>query len=242
MRLIELQRRLQAAIVNDTDSELALGAKSHPWIHRRHFWSRMRDFAVVRHPLLARWLGAEELDRIIRAFIAAHPPRALIGSDVVAPLAEFLATAEPWCAFPIISQLAAFDFRRSALAFAVEQATLNATDLPVPANAMLQLKKRAAVIVTRFKFHLRWPAAHATPLDDEPTYLLVHMTNRRHMTLELDHQTFLAMQRLAEGITLRDLVDHTSGAEIVEADIEQLVARCVAEDLLVAVEAGCAAR
>jgi len=231
MRLIELQRRFQAAILGDSDGLFAQAATSHPWVHRRHFWSRMRDFIAARHPLLVRWVGDEERDRIVRAFVAAHPPRDLVGHVTAETLADFLARADPWRAFPIVAELATYDCRRSNLPLAAEEITLTAFDPIADADRVLRLKKRATLIAMHFAFHrVRLSdLAMATKLDDTPSYVLVDLRDRKYRTLELDHPTYVVLQRLVEGTTFRALV-----ADIGLGDaLERIISCCVESDLLV---------
>jgi hypothetical protein len=220
MRLAQLQEQLQAAILDPDPAAIEGGLR----IHHSHFWSRMRDFVVTRHPLLARFLGEPEVVEVTRRFIAAHPPDTCVPGLVSARLARFLATAEPWRRQPIIAELAAYDFLRSGAALAAEEGTVSRAELTP--DLTIRLKKRTALAITRYRFHATPLAGlmRTAPLDDEPTYLLVHTPNRRPVAGEIDRSTYLAFERLVAGGTVRALC---------EALGDGFIVRCADAGLLV---------
>ena len=128
MRLADLQRQFQAAILDPSAPRsadgLALTIPGRLRVHHAHFWTRMREFVGNWQPLLARFLGAEEMDQVVRRYIAAHPPRTVVAAGVCAQLADFLRTAEPWSAWPIVGELAAIDYRRALIRASAEEATV----------------------------------------------------------------------------------------------------------------------
>jgi hypothetical protein len=198
----------------------------------------MRDFVAARHPLLAKLLGQPELVELVRRYIVAHPPDSCVATKVGARLARFLAASEPWCAQPILSELAAFDFLRSGAAISAEEPTVSRAELAEP-DVTFRLKKRTALAITRFKFHAvpLTQLSRATPLDEHPTYVLVHMANRRTMTNEIDHRSYLAFELLAAGGTLRAVSESLHELALTDLEIESFLARCADADLLVAVGA-----
>ena len=146
------------------------------------FWERMRGAVAMRHPLLAAFLGDGELDAVVRGYIAVHPPSPLGQAKVGARLAELLASSPPWSAHPIIAELAAYEYRRGGVALQPEEKPLIRAQLPAVhphtiARTRVRLEKRSALVTTRFRFHALPPTrlSRTTPLDDQPTYLLVHM-------------------------------------------------------------------
>jgi len=220
MRLAEVQEHMQAAILDPRHADPRLR------VHHSHFWHRMRSFVAQRHPVLGRFLGDTELRDVVERFIVACPPRTCVALEVAGPLAQFLTTADPWRADPIIAELAAYDYQRTAPALAAEEVVATRADLTD--DIAVRLNKRSALVTTRYKFHAiqLTPLHRATPLDDQPTYLLVHMAGRRTLTTELDHRSWLAFEQLRAGCTVRTLR---------EAWGEHFFATCVDQQLLVAI-------
>jgi hypothetical protein len=218
MRLAELQEQMQAAILDPRVADPRLR------VHRSHFWNRMRSFVVQRHPLLARFVGDVEIAEITERFIVASPPKTGVALEVSEGLAELLRTAEPWRAHPIIAELAAYDYQRTAPALAAEQVTVTPAD--VTDDLVVRLKDRSALVATRYRFHAMRQLRRTTPLDDRPTYVLVHMAGRRTLTTELDHRSWLAFEQLRVGSSVQMLRD-TWG--------EHVFATCVDQQLLVAI-------
>jgi hypothetical protein len=205
------------------------------------FWERMRGAMAMRHPLLATFLGDVELDTVVRSYIAVHPPSPLGQAKVGARLAEFLGSNEPWSAHPIIAELAAYDYRRSGVALQPEEklltrAQLSAVHPHTIARTRIRLKKRSALVTTRFRFHALPPTrlSRATPLDEQPTYLLVHMARNDVMTIEVDACAHAAFEHFALGGTMRVLTQALRGLTFTELEIERFLARCFAAGLLVA--------
>ena len=205
------------------------------------FWERMHGVVAVRHPLLAVFLGDAELDAVVRSYIAVHPPRPLGQAKVGARLAEFLASTEPWSAHPIIAELAAYDYRRSGVALQPEEKALTRAQLTSAhphtiARTRIRLKRRSALVMTRFRFHALPPTrlSRTTPLDEHPTYLLVHMAKSDMMTIEVDAVAHAAFEHFALGGTMRALTQALRGLTFTELEIERFLARCFAAGLLVA--------
>jgi len=235
MRLIEIQRHFQATIL---DSRAATEARLR--IHHNHFWSRMHGFVTSWHPLLAGFLGDDEIREVVYRYIAAHPPRTCVARQVSAELASFLASTEPWCDQPMIGALAAYDFARIGTTLSAEEATLSRADLDTAspsalASVVLRLKKRTALAVEHYRFHATppWQWTRTMPREPNPTYLLFHAT-RRIMTTEIDRRSYLALARLAEGGTLHALFGALQQLAFEDAEIEQFIGRCLDAELLVA--------
>jgi hypothetical protein len=248
MRLAEFQRRFQAAVLRTgapgSVDGLALTPPGRVRIHHSHFWTRMDEFIGNWQPLVARFLGAEEMKQLVRRYIAAHPPRTVVASGVCAELADFLRTTEPWSAWPIVGELAAFDYRRALLRAAAEESTatramLAAIDPAVLAPIRFRLKQRAALIAARFRFDLSRleQLPRATPLDARPVHRLVHLTERRYATIDLDPRSFHAFEPLIEGIALPALDDHLAGLGFDERERRVFRDHLLDNDLLVAIPA-----
>ena len=244
MRLIELQRRFQATILDPAPPrtrELGMVIPERIAVHHSHFWNRMRDIALACQPLLAKMLPADELREVIRRYLTAHPPAAVSAFGVYAGLAEFLGTAEPWSDWPIIAELAAFDYQRSMIGSNAEEITVSAAKLAaidpaVVAPIRFRLKKRSALLVTRYRFEVAriHVLARATPLDAEPTHLLLHMVGRRYAALVLDPRGYRALEPLVAGTTLAGFSDHLGVLGFGETEARRLVEHVVDSDLLVA--------
>jgi hypothetical protein len=209
---------MQAAIL---DPELA---DPRLRVHHSHFWHRMRSFVTQRHPLLARFVGDVEIGKIVERFIVACPPTTCVALEVSGAVSEFLATAEPWRAYPIIAELAAYDYQRTAPALAVEE--LAVTPAEVTDDLAVRLNRRCALVVTRYRFHALTKLCRTTPPDARPTYVLVHMAGRRTLTTELDHRSWLAFEQLRGGCSVRMLRDAWG---------EHVLATCVDQHLIVAI-------
>jgi hypothetical protein len=211
-------------------------------VHHAHFWTRIGEFIANWQPLLARFLGAEEMNQVVRRYVAAHPPRTVVATGVCAQLADFLRTAEPWSAWPIIGELAAFDYRRALIRAGAEEATvtkamLAAIDPAMIASIRFRLKQRSAVMTSMFRpdlsrLHL---LARDTPLDARPVYRLVHMTGRRYATVELDDRSVRAFEPLVEGMTMSALDEHLAGLGFDDRERQRFVDHVLDSDLLVAI-------
>jgi len=246
VRLAELQRQFQAAILDPGTpgrvDGLALAIPGRVRVHHTHFWSRMREFVGNWQPLLAKFLGAEEMEELVRSYVAAHPPRTVVAPGVCAQLAEFLRTAEPWSAWPIVAELAAIDHRRALIRAAAEEATVTRAQLAAIDPALLapirfRLKQRSALIASRFvlevsRLHL---LARGTPLDAQPSYRLVHMTGRRYAAIELDPRSFRAFEPLVAGVTLSALDAHLAALGFDDRERQRFVDHVLDCDLLVAI-------
>jgi hypothetical protein len=245
MRLADFQRRFQAAILDPSGPEsvdgLALTIPGRIRVHHSHFWTRMAEFIGNWQPLLVRFLGAEEIDQLVRRYIAAHPPRTVVAAGVSAGLAEFLRTAEPWSAWPIIGELAAIDYRRALIRASAEESTvtkalLAAIDPAVLASIRFRLKQRSALMTSMFRLdvsrlHL---LARATPLDARPVYRLVHMTGRRYATIDLDQRSAHAFEPLVEGMTMPGLDEHLAALGFDDRERRRFLDHLLENDLLVA--------
>ncbi len=248
MRLADLQRQLQAAILDPgapgSVDGLALTIPVRVRVHHSHFWTRMGEFIGSWQPLLARFLGAEEMDLLVRRYIAAHPPRTVAAADVCAQLADFLRTAEPWSAWPIVGELAAIDYRRALIRAGAEESTvtrarLAAIDPAVIASIRFRLKQRSALLTSRFlldvsRLHL---LARTTPLDARPVHRLIHMTGRRYLAIDLDPRSVRAFEPLVEGVTLSALDDHLAGLGFDDGERRRFLGHVLDNDLLVAIPA-----
>jgi hypothetical protein len=246
VRLADLQRQLQAAILDPgapgSVDGLGLSMPGRARIHHSHFWTRMAEFIANWQPLLARYLGEQDLDQVVRRYVAAHPPRTVVASGVCAELADFLRTAEPWSAWPIVGELAAIDYRRALIRAAAEEATvtraqLAAIDPAAIAGVRFRLKQRSAVVTSRYRFdfsrlHL---LARDTPLDARAVHRLVHLTGRRYATLELDPRSVRAFEPLASGIALPALDEHLASLGYDDRERRRFVDHVLGGDLLVAI-------
>lgn len=249
MRLIELQRKFQAAILEpaapsaQTGRALGLAIPERLYVHHSHFWTKMREFVPKVQPLLAKVLPADELDDVIRRFVVAHPPHSVIAIGVCAQLADFLRTTEPWSAWPLLGELAALDYARTQIAANAEEIAVTPTKLAalapeVVAPIRFRFKKRAALITTGYRFELAriHLLARATPLDAEPTHALIYMVDRRFATLVLDARGYRALSPVVSGITLSELADHVARQGFDEGDARRMIDHLVESEVLVAIE------
>jgi hypothetical protein len=271
VRLADFQRQFQAAIL-DPGAPGRVDGLTFPGrvrIHHAHFWTRMGEFIGNWQPLLARYLGAAEMDQLVRRYIAAHPPRTVVAIDqmgadplptgragrappprlaslvdVCAQLADFLRTAEPWSAWPIVGELAAIDYRRALIRGHAEEATvtramLAAIDPAAIASIRFRLKQRSALITSMFRFDLSrlHQLARETPLDLRPVHWLVHLTGRRYATIELDQRWVHACEPLVEGMTMAGLDAHMAGLGFTGRERRRFRNHMLDNDLLVALRA-----
>jgi len=246
MRLADFQRRFQAAILDPGApgrvDGLALAPPGRVRVHHSHFWARMREFIGNWQPLLARFLGAEEMDQVVRGYVAAHPPRTVVAAGVAAQLADFLRTTEPWSAWPIVGELAAFDYRRALIRASPEEATvtrarLAAIDPAAIASIRFRLKQRSALIASRFAFDVSQlhRLSRETPLDVRPVHRLVHMTGRRYATVDLDPRSVRAFEPLVDGATMSALDDHLENLGFDDRERRRFLDHALEGDLLVAI-------
>lgn len=246
MRLADFQRQFQAAILEPgapgSVAGLALTIPGRVRVHHSHFWTRMGEFIGNWQPLLARFLGAEEMDQLVRRYIAAQPPRTVVATGVCAQLADFVRSAEPWSAWPVVGELAAIDYRRALIRASAEEATvtramLAAIDPAVIASVRFRLKQRAALMTSMFQFdfsrlHL---LARETPLDARPVHRLVHLTGRRYATIDLDPRSLRAFEPLVEGMTLSAHEAHLAGLGFDDRERRRFLDHALDNDLLVAI-------
>jgi hypothetical protein len=245
VRLADFQRQFQAAILDPGApgrvDGLALTFPGRIRIHHAHFWTRMGEFIGNWQPLLARYLGAAEMDQLVRRYIAAHPPRTVVAIEVCEQLADFLRTAEPWSAWPIVGELAAIDYRRALIRGHAEEATvtramLAAIDPAAIASIRFRLKQRSALITSMFRFDLSrlHLLARETPLDPRPVHSLVHLTGRRYATIELDQRWVHACEPLVDGMTMAALDAHMAGLGFTDRERRRFRNHMLDNDLLVA--------
>jgi len=245
MRLAEFQQRLQDAILApvlaSSDADLAIrtgpcrNACAHYRIaiHHSHFWTRMRDFALYRYPLLARALGKAAFDELVRAYIAAHPPTAYTLGAIVDGLQAFVES-------PVLADLAAFDFVRSGLRITAEEATLSPEDLAaIPRHALartrLRLKRRSALVTTRYRFEPgRLPEL---PREPETTHWLVYIAGGKCVNRPVSVRMFAALQLLAAGIALPDLFRELCALDYSIGECDAVLGTCFTADLVVAEDA-----
>jgi hypothetical protein len=246
VRLADLQRQLQAAILDPSGpgsvDGLALTIPGRVRVHHSHFWTRMGEFIASWQPLLARFLGAEEMEPLVRRYIAAHPPRTVATAEVCAQLADFLRATEPWSAWPIVGELAAIDHRRALIRAAAEEATITramlaAIDPAAIASIRFRLKQRSALMTSMFqldvsRLHL---LTRETPLDARPVHRLVHLTGRRYATIELDPRSIRAFEPLVAGMTMTALDDHLAGLGFDDRERRRFLDHVLDGDLLVAI-------
>lgn len=248
MRLADLQRQFQAAILDPSApgsvDGLGLSLPGRVRVHHSHFWTRVGEFIASWQPLLTRFLGAQEMDMepLVRRYIAAHPPKTVVAWGVAAQLADFLRTAEPWSAWPIVGELAAFDYRRALIRASAEEATvtrarLAAIEPAVIASIRFRLKQRSALIASRFRFDLSrlHLLAREEPLEARAVHRLVHLTGRRYATIELDPRSVHAFEPLVAGMTLPALDGHLAGLGFDDRERRRFVDHLLDSDLLVAV-------
>jgi hypothetical protein len=246
VRLADFQRQFQAAILaanrpGSVDG-LALSIPGRVGVHHSHFWRRMTEFIGNWQPLLARFLGAEEMEQLVRRFVTAHPPHTVAAAEVSAQLADFLRTAEPWSSWPILGELAAFDYRRALIRAGAEESTvtramLAAIEPAVLASIRFRLKRRSALITSMFqldisRLHL---LARETPPGARPVHRLVHMTGRRYATIDLDPRSARAFEPLVDGLTLPALDEHLAGLGWGDRERRRFVDHVLSNDLLVAI-------
>jgi hypothetical protein len=246
VRLADFQRQFQAAILDpsapDSIDGLALTIPGRVRVHHSHFWTRMGEVVGNWQPLLARFLGAAEMDQLVRRYIAAHPPRTVVAAGVCAQLADFLRTAEPWSAWPIVGELAAIDYRRALLRANAEESTvtkamLAVIDPAVIASIRFRLKQRSALMTSMFRLdvarlHL---LARETPLEARPVHWLVRLTGRRCVTRELDQRWAHGFEPLVDGMTMAALDEHLVGLGFDDRERRRFRDHVLDNDLLVAI-------
>jgi Putative DNA-binding domain len=245
MRLADFQHRLQDAILAPVlascDADLAIrtgpcrNACAHYRIaiHHSHFWTRMRDFAAYRYPLLARALGNAAFEELVRAFIAAHPPTAYTLGPIVEGLQQFVES-------PVLADLAAFDFCRSGLRITAEEATLSPEELAaiprdVLARTRLRLKRRSALVTTRYRFE----PGRITELPREPqqTHWLVYIADGKCVNRPVSLRMFAGLRLLAAGIAFADLFRELRALDYSIRECDAVLGTCFAADIVVAEDA-----
>jgi hypothetical protein len=252
MRVAEFQAGMCAALLEPAldarDAELGIAttdptARYRIAIHHRHFWTRMRDFAAYRYPLVARFLGDDDFGSLVRQYIAARASVPFAAASVVSELVTFVGTASPWASWPIVRELAAFDFQRSSLRLQREELTTTAFELAALDNdalphLKLRLKRRATAITTRYAFSAN-PLDRITldtPLDDEPTRWLLHFTHRRLIANPIAPREYDALRLLIDGCTIEELIREMSRC-CTTPELDAYLDRWLRAELLVAIEA-----
>jgi hypothetical protein len=231
MRVADFQLGMQAQILAPARCE-----DSRVAIHHDHFWTRMREFAAYRYPLLARAIGEAELGKLVRAFIAAHPPADYAIAGVVAGITAFLADQLPWASSPVLADLAALDFARSGLRLAAEEVALSADDIAAKPIAELghvrvRLKRRALLATTRYRFQ---PSRiHELPRDPQPTYWLVYISHGECVTKPVAWRIYTALERLRDGVTLGDLAIALRALRFDARTSDRFLDGCLRADLVV---------
>ncbi len=110
MGLIELQRRMQAAITADASPpELVAGGRG--LTAYRHAWrARMVEALRSNYPVLHRVLGDDEFDSLAGAYLAAHPSRFRSIRWFGDALAPYLRAHPDTAGHPALADMAAFEW------------------------------------------------------------------------------------------------------------------------------------
>lgn len=114
VNLVELQRRLQAAILDGQMQAPALLAGDDPGerlaVYQRAYRLRLTEALAVDYPMLARWLGEEAFAKMAQVYTAAFPSRERSLRWVGKHLPEFLRSLSPWRERQELAEMAAFEW------------------------------------------------------------------------------------------------------------------------------------
>lgn len=104
--------RMQGRPARDDREDIADGAMPRELglrIYRHAYRARLSEALDNDHPVLGTYLGDELWQRMCAGYIDAHPSRYRSLRDFGASVPAYLARAEPFAAYPLLSELAAFE-------------------------------------------------------------------------------------------------------------------------------------
>ena len=135
MRLIDLQRQFQAALV-DPSARSPDGGEPLRFVARRGSAELtkqrqsiyQRGFSINTSRFLGgvcfntkKYLGESAWEELARRFVAAYPPRDAVGGTLAKNLERFVRATEPYCSQPLLADLVRWEWQRSlAMNAAVE--------------------------------------------------------------------------------------------------------------------------
>ncbi len=97
-------------IEEDVIGSEALDARARLAIYADAYRLRLLETLATDYSALRAFLGEEGFEALGRVYIEQHPSRSTTLRDYGAGLAAFLRAVSPWCAEPLLAELAAFDW------------------------------------------------------------------------------------------------------------------------------------
>jgi hypothetical protein len=146
-------------------------------IYANGYRLRLIEALDTDYPGLHTMAGDEEFDRIARAYIDAHPSTFRSLRWFGDRMDEFLRTNEPWFAYPVFAEMAAFEWATSTAFDAADSHTASVEDMAtITADAWPDLTFTLHPSVQRLDLRWNvptvWKAIDAD--DDDPPALAEH--------------------------------------------------------------------
>lgn len=203
-------------------------------IHVHHVGSSLYAALALHFPVTLRLLGEEAFEGLARRFLAASPPAdarlALYGSG----FAAFLAGEEALTDYPVIAEVAAFEWARHLASIAPRAVPVEPASLD--GSARLRLLPGAGLLAADHAVDHVWsvnqPGGDGTPRQrvDVPCRLVVWRDGTDLVRVApLDPADFTFLSMIAGGASL----DEALAAALAEgADLSALLARALGRGLL----------
>ena len=180
-------------------------------VYRYAYGSRLVEVMRNDHELLHLYLGDETFDEMGYAYVKARPSEHPNLRWFSQALPEFLASAEPYCNHPVLSDLAALEKALNDAFDAAEAPVLTLEDMagfapeiwndlmfkPHPSACRLDVRTNAAAIWMALKNDETPPDA---ALSEEPSRLLIWRQDTTPMFRELPTEEAMMWDEAANGI------------------------------------------
>lgn len=260
MSLAEIQQRLwrlitwpegvQAALQHEAsdaapldtlvESDERLAAVDRLDVYANAYFYRIHDVLVEDFPTLAQVLGDETFHDLVTSYLAVHPPERpslrWIGEHLANFLAEHAAASSFREAFPLVADLAAYEWATESVFDAADSEAATREDLAaVPSNAWnaLPIQLRPSVRVLRLggpvqQLRSAQREERALPqVEAAPTALCLWRRDSRVVHRQLEAPEASALEAASSGIDFGSLcVD--AARDVGEQEAAALAARWIA--------------
>jgi len=187
-------------------------------IYRRQYFARLREVLGNEFPGTARILGHEGMDKLVRAFVDVHPPKAPLFLEFYAPLPAFVTS---WGGFvsseqrAIAIEMARYELALTEMHGGPDEKPLDAQKLAsLPEDAWEKARIVLQPVFRQYVFHYpvhkllkAWLSGEDLPIPTEPLAAPAHVALYRasdHKTHfeDLEPEAFALLAALHRGTPL----------------------------------------
>ncbi len=149
--LLTLDARMQSQVLGSAQ----VGAEERLTIYANAYRLRLLEALDTDYPGLHSLLGDDEFDAMGRAYIGAHPSSHFSLRWFGDRMSEFQRTTEPYSNYPVLAEMAAFEWAKSDAFDAADSTTVTIEDMAaIPPDAWPTL--RFAPHASLRRLDLRW--------------------------------------------------------------------------------------